>query len=301
MTPFLRRGRAIGKVRREETADATVRRDCDDDLHPRARRRRREPSRPAWRPVSGEPDPYEILQVRPDAGEDVIRAAYRALARRHHPDTSVDATSVPQMVLVNRAWEILGSPERRSRYDREHGVVARPTTPAPAAHPPATWSAPSGAGGAGSAPSGAGGAGGAGTAAGTSGTASGTGPSGTASGTGSSGTASGTGPSGPGFGGGRPPIQRRGADGRVIEWRRAPDGTGGAGEPPGRPSGTVLPFGRFIAWSIGEIARHDPGYLEWLDQRPDGAPYRDEIDATLKRIGWRQTPASRDKPKRWGR
>jgi len=223
--------------------------------------------------VSGEPDPYEILQVRPDAGEDVIRAAYRALARRHHPDTSVDATSVPQMVLVNRAWEILGSPERRSRYDREHGIEARPTTPAPAAHPPATRSAPGGAGGAGDA----------GTAAGTSG------------------TASGTGPSGPGFGGGRPPIQRRGADGRVIEWRSAPDGTGGAGEPPGRPSGTVLPFGRFIAWSIGEIARYDPGYLEWLDQRPDGAPYRDELDATLKRLGWRQTPASRDKPKRWGR
>jgi curved DNA-binding protein CbpA len=233
--------------------------------------------------VSGEPDPYEVLQVRTDAGEDVIRAAYRALARRHHPDTSVDAASVPQMVLVNWAWEILSNPERRSRYDREHGVVARPTTPAPAAHPPASWSAPSGAGPAGSAPSGAGGAGGAGTAAGTSG------------------TASGTGPSRRGFGGGRPPIQRRGADGQVIEWRSAPDGTGGAGEPPGRPSGTVLPFGRFIAWSIGEIARYDPGYLEWLDGRPDGAPYRDEIDATLKRIGWRQTPASRDKPKRWGR
>jgi len=53
--------------------------------------------------VSDELDPYEVLQVRPDASEDVIRAAYRALARRYHPDTSVDAESVPQMVLVNRA------------------------------------------------------------------------------------------------------------------------------------------------------------------------------------------------------
>ena len=255
-------------------------------MHPRAPGRRHGRSWPAWHPVSGEPDPYEVLQVRPDAGDDVIRAAYRALARRHHPDTSVDAASVPQMVLVNWAWEIVGSPERRSRYDREHGIEARPTTPAPAAHPPATWSAPGGAGG----------ASGAGTAAGAAG---GAGGAGTAAGTG--GTASGTGPSGPGFGGGRPPIQRRGADGRVIEWRNAPDGTGGAGEPPGRPTGTVLPFGRFIAWSIGEIARYDPGYLEWLDQRPAGAPYRDEIDATLIRLGWRQRPVSRDKPKRWGR
>jgi hypothetical protein len=84
----------------------------------------------------------------------------------------------------------------------------------------------------------------------------------------------------------------------VIEWRNAPDGTGGAGEPPGRPSGTVLPFGRFIAWSIGEIARSDPGYLDWLDQRLEGAPYRDEIDATLQRLGWRQGPPSRDQPGR---
>ena len=70
------------------------------------------------------------------------------------------------------------------------------------------------------------------------------------------------------------------ADGRVIEWRNAPDGTGAAGQPPGPPSGTVLPFGRFIAWSIGEIARHDPGYLDWLDLRPEGAPYRTESQIT---------------------
>lgn len=217
--------------------------------------------------MSGEPDPYEILQVRPDASEDVIRAAYRALARRLHPDTSVDSASAPQMVLVNWAWEILSSPERRSRHDREHGIEPRPTRWAQETRPRATWSGPGGAGGA----------------------------------AGTSGTVSGTGPRGPGFGDERPPIQRRGADGRVIEWRNAPDGTGGAGEPPGRPSGAILPFGRFIAWSIGEIARYDPGYLEWLDQRPEGLPYRDEIDATLKRRGWRQRPESRDQSKRWGR
>jgi curved DNA-binding protein CbpA len=65
------------------------------------------------------------------------------------------------------------------------------------------------------------------------------------------------------------------------------DGTGAAGPPPGRPSGTVLPFGRHIGWSIGEIARADAGYLVWLEGRNEGRPYWDEIDATLRKIGYR--------------
>jgi hypothetical protein len=87
----------------------------------------------------------------------------------------------------------------------------------------------------------------------------------------------------------------------VIEWRNAPDGTGGAGAPPGHPSGSILPFGRFIAWSIGEVARYDPGYLEWLDQRPEGRPYRDEITAVLRERGWRQASDPHGRTNRWGR
>ena len=34
------------------------------------------------------------------------------------------------------------------------------------------------------------------------------------------------------------------------------DGLGAAGPPPGRPSGSVLNFGRYSGWSLGEIARH---------------------------------------------
>ncbi len=65
------------------------------------------------------------------------------------------------------------------------------------------------------------------------------------------------------------------------------DGTGAAGRPPGRPSGSVLPFGRHVGWSIGEIARVDPGYLAWLEARPEGKPYIAEIDALLHRTGFR--------------
>jgi curved DNA-binding protein CbpA len=70
--------------------------------------------------------------------------------------------------------------------------------------------------------------------------------------------------------------------------RRPPpprDGTGGAGKPPGRPSGSVLDFGRHIGWSLGEIARVDAGYLVWLADREEGEPYRDEIDDILTGMG----------------
>jgi len=73
-------------------------------------------------------------------------------------------------------------------------------------------------------------------------------------------------------------------------WVRARDGTGGAGPAPGRPSGSVLDFGRHLGWSIGEIARHDPGYLEWLEGRREGRPYLDEIDQVLLRAGFRSVP-----------
>ena len=70
-------------------------------------------------------------------------------------------------------------------------------------------------------------------------------------------------------------------------WVPERDGTGGAGPPPGRPSGSVLTFGRHLGWSIGEIARVDPGYLEWLEGRHEGRRYAEEIDATLRRTGYR--------------
>ena len=76
---------------------------------------------------------------------------------------------------------------------------------------------------------------------------------------------------------------------------RKRDGTGGAGPPPGRPSGSVLQFGRHIGWSIGEVARVDPGYLEWLEAHREGALYLDEIDEALVKAGFRP---SRRRPTR---
>jgi hypothetical protein len=71
-------------------------------------------------------------------------------------------------------------------------------------------------------------------------------------------------------------------------WAPEFDGTGGAGRPPGRPSGSVLTFGRHVGWSIGEIARIDPGYLAWLEDRREGRPFLEEIDRTLRAAGFRR-------------
>jgi curved DNA-binding protein CbpA len=58
-----------------------------------------------------------------------------------------------------------------------------------------------------------------------------------------------------------------------------------AGPPPGRPSGTVLDFGRYAGWSLGEIARHDRDYLEWLQRATFGRRLRAEIDVLLRQRG----------------
>jgi curved DNA-binding protein CbpA len=67
------------------------------------------------------------------------------------------------------------------------------------------------------------------------------------------------------------------------------DGAGAAGPPPGNASGSVLNFGRYAGWSLGEIGRRDIEYLEWLDRMPIGRPYRDEIDALLRAAGLRRS------------
>jgi DnaJ-class molecular chaperone with C-terminal Zn finger domain len=91
--------------------------------------------------------------------------------------------------------------------------------------------------------------------------------------------------------GGTPARQedtRSGPAATGLDWAPRRDGTGGAGPPPGRPSGSVLPFGRHIGWSVGEVARADPGYLVWLEDRREGRPHVDEIDRVLRYVGFRR-------------
>jgi curved DNA-binding protein CbpA len=57
--------------------------------------------------------------------------------------------------------------------------------------------------------------------------------------------------------------------------------TGANGPPPGRPYGSVLDFGIYAGWSLGEISRRDHGYLIWLRDRGEGERYTAEIARML--------------------
>ncbi|MCC3292858.1 J domain-containing protein [Arthrobacter sp. zg-Y1110] len=76
---------------------------------------------------------YEVLGVRPDATHDEIKKAYRALARRTHPDVGGDAMK-PLFLSVTSAWESLSDPDKRAAYDRANGL-GHPATPPPAPDP----------------------------------------------------------------------------------------------------------------------------------------------------------------------
>jgi len=176
-------------------------------------------------------DFYEVLQVHPRAEADVIRAAYRTLARKYHPDHGGDAL---RMIAINDAWDVLGDPVARAAYDAARddltsappaasAAATRASAPGTPAPPPPHRPAPASGGSAGAS-------------------------------AGSAGASAG-------------PRQTDAVH---------------AGPPPGNPSGTVLDFGRYAGWSLGEIARHDTDYLEWLQRATFGRRLRAEIDSLLR-------------------
>jgi curved DNA-binding protein CbpA len=153
-------------------------------------------------------DLYKVLNVDPGADADVIRAAYRALARRLHPDVSADPAASSRMAELNSAFELLGDAERRAVYDQSRRALAATTD-----KPPATPVAP---------------------------------PA-------------------------EAPAARRTIDPQPLVARAAVQDQ----------PGTVLKFGRYAGWSLADLARYDPDYLEWLARTMIGRPYQAEIDRLL--------------------
>lgn len=139
-------------------------------------------------------DPYRILQVQPHADPDVVRAAYRVLARKLHPDASVamDPAAERRMADLNWAYAIVRDPVQRQAWESDRRRAPPPT---PAEDPT--------------------------------------------------------------HGAARGPL---GADG----------------------AGTRLDFGRYEGWTLGEVVKRDPDYLDWLRRHASGARYRDSIDILLR-------------------
>ena len=209
------------------------------------------------------PDHYKVLQVDPEAEDEVIQAAYRRLAQKYHPDVAPGAEAAARMIAINAAWAVLREASARAAYDAERAAAARrATTPGArrseeavrraadrpsryaAAYQPPRRPAPEE-----------------------------TSPDWTA---------------GRSFSG----------SGYEPGTMHQADGIGAAGSPPGNPSGSVLNFGRYARWSLGEIARRDIEYIEWLDRMPIGRPYREEIDAILRAAGRRRTAPVGDPERR---
>ena len=139
-------------------------------------------------------DPYRILQVQPGADPDVVKAAYRVLARKVHPDAGpMDPTTERKMTDLNWAYAIVRDPIRAQAWESEHRRAAPPTPGQDPTH-----------------------------------------------------------------GASRGPLDADGADLR-------------------------LDFGRYEGWTLGEVVRRDPEYLDWLRRHASGARYRDAIDILLRK------------------
>ena len=98
----------------------------------------------------GMDDHYATLRVAPDADGGVIRAAYRTLMRRYHPDVNGSRGAGARAKAINEAYACLRDPERRALYDRDRlsdraaGITPPPprrgsSSPSPPPPPDMAW------------------------------------------------------------------------------------------------------------------------------------------------------------------
>lgn len=68
-------------------------------------------------------DYYQILQVHPEASQEVMNGAYRSLVKQFHPDKfhthRKDAMNA-KMREINEAYQVLSNPSTRAEFDRDY-------------------------------------------------------------------------------------------------------------------------------------------------------------------------------------
>lgn len=76
-------------------------------------------------------DPYAVLQVVPRAEQEVITAAFKALALKYHPDHDATRRAAEKMAVLNRAYAMLRDEATRTAYDKsQRRIVAGVSVPA---------------------------------------------------------------------------------------------------------------------------------------------------------------------------
>lgn len=75
------------------------------------------------------PDHYATLGLDRRCADAQIRAAYRLLAKQHHPDVNGgSARAAARTRELNEAYEVLGDPERRKDYDEQFAAQKKSRT-----------------------------------------------------------------------------------------------------------------------------------------------------------------------------
>ena len=95
--------------------------------------------------TSPTPSHYERLGVGPDASLPELRAAFRVLSKRYHPDTTSlpSAQAEEAFRLLRQAYSVLSDPPSRAAYDLRLRQSAAPPLVIPApARPPLVVPAP---------------------------------------------------------------------------------------------------------------------------------------------------------------
>lgn len=64
-------------------------------------------------------DAYRVLQVAPDCEDEIVHAAFRALALKYHPDRDGTQIAARRMAELNQAYALVRDPARRARHDAE--------------------------------------------------------------------------------------------------------------------------------------------------------------------------------------
>jgi curved DNA-binding protein CbpA len=88
----------------------------------------------------GVTDPYKVLQVIPTADQEVVKAAFRALALKYHPDRDSSPRAARRMMELNEAYAMVRDATSRAQIDRarlrKYDYKATPTGNGDAATPP---------------------------------------------------------------------------------------------------------------------------------------------------------------------